>query len=87
MANRDPDAFPDPDRFDTGRTPNKHLSFSAGSHFCLGAPLARLHGEVALTTLLQRLPGLRLASPRDWRGSTPLRELEHLTIAWNQIPR
>jgi cytochrome P450 len=82
-ANRDPDAFPDPDRFDITRNPNAHLSFSAGSHYCLGAPLARLHGEIAIGTLLARVPRLRLDGDPEWRGSFPLRELEHLPVAWD----
>jgi pimeloyl-[acyl-carrier protein] synthase len=81
-ANRDPAIFPEPDRFDIDRAPG-HLAFSAGAHFCLGAPLARLHGEVALTTLLARLPGLRAAGDPDWRGFVPLHELEHLPVAWD----
>jgi cytochrome P450 len=81
-ANRDPDVFPDPDRFDITRTPNPHLSFSAGKHYCLGAPLARLHGEIAIGTLLTRLPRLRLDGEPEWRGSFPLRELERLPVAW-----
>src|SRR5262249_10895670 len=59
-ANRDPDVFLDPDRFDSARDPNPHVSFSAGKHYCLGAPLARLHGEIAISTLLARLSDLRL---------------------------
>jgi cytochrome P450 len=82
-ANRDPDAFRDPDRFDITRRPNPHLSFSAGRHFCLGAPLARLHGEIAISTLLARLPTLRLEGEPEWRGSIPLRELERLPVAWD----
>jgi pimeloyl-[acyl-carrier protein] synthase len=82
-ANRDPDVFPDPDRFDITRSPNPHLSFSAGKHYCLGAPLARLHGEIALSTLLARLPLLRLDGKPEWRGSFPLRELERLPVAWD----
>jgi len=85
-ANRDPAVFPDPDRFDIGRTPNRHLAFSAGAHFCLGAPLARLHGEIAITTLLDRLPALRLDGEAIWRGSLPLRELEHLPVTWSHPP-
>jgi pimeloyl-[acyl-carrier protein] synthase len=81
-ANRDPAVFPEPDQFDIDRAPG-HLAFSSGAHFCLGAPLARLHGEIALTTLLARLPGLRAAGEADWRGFVPLHELEHLQVAWD----
>src|SRR5215510_10340078 len=80
-ANRDPDVFPDPDHFDITRTPNPHLSFSAGKHYCLGAPLARLHGEIAISTLLERLPNLRLDGQPEWRGSFPPRELERVPAA------
>jgi cytochrome P450 len=65
-ANRDPRAFPDPDRFDITRSPNPHLAFSHGIHFCLGAPLARLEARVALGDVLERLPGLALASAGPW---------------------
>jgi len=85
-ANRDPEAFPNPDSFDIDRFPHRHLAFSAGTHFCLGAPLARLHGEIAITTLLRRLPNLRLSGEPVWRGSLPLRELEHLPVAWDALP-
>ncbi len=81
-ANRDPDAFSNPDTFDIAHTANPHLAFSAGAHFCLGAPLARLHGDVAIRVLLERLPDLRLAGEPEWLGSVPLREPEHLPIAW-----
>ena len=60
-ANHDPRAFDDPEVFDIGRTPNRHLSFGHGSHFCLGAQLARMETKVALATLLERFPNLRLA--------------------------
>jgi cytochrome P450 len=83
-ANRDPDVFDEPDRFDLAREGARHLAFSAGGHFCLGAPLARLHGEVAIRMLLERLPDLRLAGEPMWRGSFPLRELEHLPVSWNR---
>jgi pimeloyl-[acyl-carrier protein] synthase len=83
-ANRDPMVFAEPDGFDIDRSPNRHLGFSAGAHFCLGAPLARLHGEIAITSLLRRLPGLRLEEEPVWRGSVPIRELEHLQVGWDR---
>jgi len=83
-ANRDPSTFPDPDRFDIGREPNPHLSFSAGGHFCLGAPLARLHGEIALSTLFTRLPGLAAVTPPDITASVPIRQIGQFTISWHQ---
>ena len=81
-ANRDPAAFPDPDRFDITRNPNKHLGFGAGVHYCLGAPLARMEGSIAIPTLLRRLPDLRLAVAPDavaWR-TTGLYGLQALPV-------
>jgi cytochrome P450 len=63
-ANHDETQFPSPEKFDITREPNKHLAFGQGLHFCIGAPLARMEGQIALTTLFRRFPNLRLASPR-----------------------
>jgi pimeloyl-[acyl-carrier protein] synthase len=81
-ANRDPDVFAEPDVLDIGRDPNPQLSFSAGAHYCLGAPLARLHGEEGLRTLFSMLPGLAAASPPDVTASVPVRQVEHFAVRW-----
>ncbi len=82
-ANHDPDRFGDPDRLDLSRRDNRHLSFGNGSHFCLGAPLARLEGEVAIGALVRRLPRLRLDTDSlQWRPSVMLRALETLPVAY-----
>ncbi len=82
-ADRDPAQFPDPDRLDIGRTENRHIAFGWGIHFCLGAPLARLEGQIAINTLLRRLPRLALATDRpEFRQSLTLRGLGALTVTF-----
>ena len=71
-ANRDPDAFDAPEAFDISRSPNHHLGFGHGTHFCLGANLARMETRVALGTLLRRSPGLALAVDRDELSLEPV---------------
>lgn len=82
-ANRDPAQFEFPDTLDLARANNRHLAFGQGMHYCLGAPLARLEAGVALNTLVQRAPGLRLAVPASalpWRSSFIVRGLQRLPV-------
>jgi cytochrome P450 len=80
-ANRDPAAFADADGFDPRRSPNRHLTFGHGIHFCLGAPLARLEGRIALQQLARRFPRLALAGGApDWVDSLVLRGLVRLPV-------
>jgi cytochrome P450 len=86
-ANRDERQFPDPDKLNLTREPNRHLAFGLGVHFCLGAALARLEGQIAIQALLRRAPGLRLAVPAEslrWRRGLVLRGLEVLPVTLTQ---
>ncbi len=79
-AARDPLVFTDPDRLDVGRTPNAHLGFGAGIHYCVGAPLARVEIAAALTALTKRLPDLRLAGTPERRSEFVIRGLHTLPV-------
>ena len=82
-ANRDPDQFPDPERLDVGRTPNRHLAFSFGHHFCVGAPLGRLESAIAIGTLLRRFPNLKLQNNIPlWRTTMNNRGLQTLPVTF-----
>ncbi|MBC8078328.1 MAG: cytochrome P450 [Chloroflexales bacterium] len=82
-ANRDERQFPNPDTLDIARDPNRHLAFGQGGHYCVGAPLARMEGQIAINTLLRRFPELRLAHAPErlrWRRGLVLRGLEALPL-------
>lgn len=85
-ANRDEGQFDNGEAFDLTRTENKHLGFGLGVHYCLGAPLARLEGQIAISTLLRRLPNLRLTVPvssLEWDLDSFVYGVKHLPVAWS----
>ena len=86
-GNRDPERFPDPDRLDLARKDNRHLAFGWAAHFCFGAALARLEGQIAFETLLRRLPGLALETkaPLEWRHNLGLRGLTALPVTFKPV--
>jgi cytochrome P450 len=84
-GNRDPERFPDPNRLDLGRTDNRHLAFGWASHFCFGAPLARIEGQIAFAAIVSRLSNLALEpTPLVWRDNLGLRGLTALPVTFNQ---
>jgi pimeloyl-[acyl-carrier protein] synthase len=83
-ANRDPEQFADPDRFDITRANSRHLAFGNHIHYCAGAPLARLEGRIAVETLMRRLPNLRLAGKVERESSLVLRGIRTLPLAFDR---
>jgi pimeloyl-[acyl-carrier protein] synthase len=84
-ANRDPERFPDPDKLDLRRTDNRHVAFAWGAHYCFGAPLARIEGQIAFETMLRRLPNIQL-EPQElvWRENLGLRGLKSLFVTFDR---
>jgi pimeloyl-[acyl-carrier protein] synthase len=83
-ANRDPAQFDDPEILDVGRSPNQHIAFGHGPHFCLGAQLSRLEGRVAIPALVRRFPNMRPVEDQpDWRPTAVLRGLNSLAVSLN----
>ena len=82
-GNRDPERFPDPDTLNFSRPDNRHLAFGWAAHFCFGAPLARLEGQISFESLLRRFPIIELTDePLVWRENLGLRGLKSLSLRW-----
>jgi len=86
-VNRDEDVFSDPDRFDVRRSPNKHLAFGVGEHFCLGADLAGLELRVMFEELLQRLPDIALDGEVEWVRSNFVGGPKHMPVRFTPSSR
>ena len=83
-ANRDASQFTEPDQLDVARSDNRHVAFGFGAHFCLGAPLARAEGQIALGTLVRRLDGLELLDdPPEYKENLVLRGLAKLRVGFS----
>ena len=80
-ANRDPAEFPDPDRLDVAREPNRHLAFGSGAHVCAGLNVARLEGRIAVERFLARFPGYRLAGEPVRGGRARFRGFLSIPVA------
>jgi cytochrome P450 len=84
-ANRDPEVFENPDTVDLGRSPNRHCGFGFGIHYCLGAPIARVEGAIAIDALVRNLPGLRIGpDPEVWHPPLISRGMQSFTVTWDR---
>ncbi len=86
-ANRDPEQFPDPERLDVGRAENRHIAFGIGPHFCPGAPLARMEGQIAFTAILKRLDDVRVVGTPEWIESFGFRGVKALPLEFRASQR
>lgn len=84
-ANRDPGQFDAPNQIDIGRSPNRHCGFGFGIHYCMGAPIARLEGSIAIDALIRSLPGLRLGDEAEtWHPTLISRGMQSFPVAWDR---